>query len=200
MLGKDLVRHSREFRRNVANHNYEQTDEGVYFPSANALIRGTYAHQVNDEPWVEDHNLIPDEGLNYVLGAAITNGAAIGTWYMALYSNAYTPTNALTAALFPATAGEITSATEGYDEANRVTWVPDAIDTVNTEVINDTTPAAFTIATASSLAVNGAALLSVNTKGSTSGTLLSAGRFAAQRNLSDTDTFNVKYKIDVDAV
>jgi hypothetical protein len=200
MLGKDLVRHSREFRRNVANHKYEQTEQGIYFPTAKALLRGTYAHKVNDEDWIEDHNLIPDEGLNYVLGVACTGVTQITTWYMALYANAYTPTAALTAALFPATAGEITSGSEGYSEANRVTWVPDAIDTVNTEVINDGTPAAFTIVTASSLAVNGAALLSVNTKGSTAGTLLSAGRFAAQRNLSDTDSFNVKYKIDVDAV
>jgi len=200
MFAKDLVRHSREFRRNVANHNYERTESGILFPSMNAHMQGIYATSINDEEWVEEHNIIPDEGLNHVLDVTLANGTQIASWYMALYANAYTPTAALTAALFPATAGEITSGSEGYSEANRVTWTPDAIDTVNTEVINDTTPAAFTIVTASSLAVNGAALLSVNTKGSTSGVILSAGRFPAQRNLSDTDTFNVKYKIDVDAV
>lgn len=200
MLHKDLVRHSREFRRNVANFKYERTPTGILFPSMNAHVQGIYSTSVNDGEWIEDHNIIPDQGLVYILEAAANNGTQIGTWYMALYANAYTPTAALTAALFPATAGEITSGTEGYSQANRVTWVGDAVDTVNTEVTNDTTPAAFTIVTASSLAVNGAALLSVNTKGSTAGTILSAGRFPAQRNLSDTDTFNIKYKLDADAV
>lgn len=201
MFGRDMVKHIREFRRYVANYQYEQSDEGIYFPKAKAMVRGTYSHQVNDGPWEDDHNLIPDEGLNYIIGAAVSNDSSpITTWYMALYAAAYTPTASLTAANFAATASEITSGSEGYTEANRVTWVADAIDTVNTEVTNDTTPAAFTIITASTLAVNGAALLSQSAKGSTLGTILSAGRFAATRNLSNGDTFNVKYKIDADAV
>lgn len=200
MYNQDLIKHSREFRRNVINHKYERTEAGILFPSMNAHMQGIYSSSVNDEAWIDEHNIIPDEGLNHVLDVICANGTQIATWYMALYANAYTPTAALTAALFPSTAGEITSASEGYSEANRITWVPDAVDTVNTEIINEATPASFTIVTASSLAVNGAALLSVNVKGSTSGVIISAGRFPAQRNLSDTDTFNVKYKIDVDAV
>ena len=200
MLAKDLVRHSREFRRNVANHNYERTETGILFPKMNAFMSGVYSTSVNDEEWVDDHNIIPDQGLNHVLSVVLASGSQLNTWYMALYSNAYTPTAALTAALFPGTAGEITSGSEGYSQANRVTWTPDAVDLANSEIINDAVPAAFTIVTASSLAVNGAALLSINTKGSDQGTIISAGRFPAQRNLSDTDTFNVKYKIDVDAV
>ena len=76
----------------------------------------------------------------------------------------------------------------------------DAVDTVNTEVVNDASPAMFTIVTASSLAVNGAGLVSVSTKGSTAGTLISAGKFTATRTLSNTDQFNLKYKVDLDAV
>jgi len=200
MFNKDLIKHSREFRRNVANHKYERTESGILFPSMNAHMQGIYATSLNDDEWVESHNIIPDEGLNHVLDVVAANGTQIAAWFMALYANAYTPTASVTAALFTATAGEITSGSEGYSEATRVTWTPDAIDTVNTEIINGAVPAAFTIVTASSLAVNGAALLSVNTKGAVTGSLLSAGRFPAQRNLSDTDTFNVKYKIDVDAV
>lgn len=200
MLSKDLVRHSREFRRNVTNHKYERTETGILFPSMNAHMGGVYGTSVNDEAWVEQHNIIPDEGLEHVLDVVCANGAQLSSWYMALYSNAYTPTASLTASLFPATAGEIVSGTEGYTEANRVTWVPDAVVLLTTDIINDTTPAAFTIATATTLAVNGAALLSNNTKGSQAGKCLSAGRFPAQRNLSATDTFNVKYKINVDAV
>jgi hypothetical protein len=200
MFNKDLVRHSREFRRNVANHKYERTETGILFPSMNAHVGGVYGTSVNDEAWIEEHNIIPDEGLVHVLDVICAAGSQLTSWYMALYTNAYTPTAALTASLFPATAGEIVSGTEGYTEANRVPWLPDAVDAGNTDIINDTTPAEFTIATATSLAVNGAALLSVNTKGSQAGTILSAGRFPAQRNLSATDTFNIKYKINTDAV
>ena len=201
-IGKDLVRHIREFRRYVANGQYERSPDGILFPKASARMGGMYSHWINDDlsTMCHDHNLIPDEGLNHTLDVIMVSGTQITSWYMALYANAYTPTASLTAANFAATASEITSASEGYTEANRVTWVGDAVDTVNTEVTNTATPAAFTIATASTLAVNGAALLSIQTKGSTSGTLISAGRYAATRNLSDTDTFNCRYKVDVDPV
>ena len=200
MFGREMVKHIREFGRYVANYKFEKTPSGVYFPQAKAMMQGTYAHRVNDGPWEYSTNLIPDEGLNLILGWVVNTSGLVSTWYMALYQNAYTPLPALDAGNFAGTAGENTSTTEGYTEANRVAWVPDAIDTVNTEVTNDTTTADFTIATATTVVMNGAALLSTNTRGGTTGSLLSASRFAAARNLSNGDTFSVKYKIDVDAV
>lgn len=203
MFGLNFLKHWREFARYVQNHQWERSSEGVYFPKAKALFRGTYTHWVTgyESEMAVDHNIIPDEGLNYFLGSGLKGSpSAITTWYLMLHSGTGTPTASLTAANYDATLSEITSGTEGYTEANRVTWSGDAVDTVNTEVVNDTTPAAFTIATASSLAVNGAGMTSVNTKGSTSGTLVSAGKFSATRNLADTDVFNLKYKVDFDAV
>jgi hypothetical protein len=204
MFGKSLKRHIREFSQYVARKEFEETSEGIIFPKANAIMRGSYTHWVNDDmsTLLVDHNTIPLEGLNHVLDVLMVTGwltANAPIWYMALYGNAYTPTAALTASNFTTTAGEITSPTEGYDEANRVVWAGDTVDLVEAEVTNDTVPSLFTIATAGTLAVNGAALLSANTKGSQSGKLISAGRFAATRNLSDTDEFNCKYKVDVDA-
>jgi hypothetical protein len=202
MLSKDVLKHGREFLRYMRNFQYERTDTGILFPKASAHFSGQYTHWINDDmSTLQSHaNMIPDEGLIYLLGVGVAATTPITSWYMALYSAAYTPTNTLTAANFAGTASEITSASEGYDETNRVLWVPNAIDEVNVEVTNTTVPAAFTISTATTLAVNGAALLSVATKGSTSGDLVSAGRFPATRNLSDTDTFNVKYKVDCDAL
>lgn len=206
MFGKNLVKHAREFAGYLRNYKYEVSPGGIYFPQANALARGEYEHWITgyESEAAIDHNIIPDEGLNHFLNVVLKGPAGDGTqitsWYLMLHSGSGTPTNALTAANYDATLNEIVSGTEGYSEATRVAWAGDAVDTVNTEVINSTTPATFTIVTASSLAVNGAGLVSVSTKGSTSGVLLSAGKFSATRNLSDTDEFNLKYKVDLDAV
>lgn len=206
MFGKDLLKHAREFSGYLRNNKYEKSPEGVYFPQANALARGTYTHWVTglESEMAFDHNIIPDEGLNHFLNVVLKGPAGDGTqitsWYLMLHSGSGTPSASLTAANYDGTLSEIVSGTEGYTEATRVAWVGDAVDTVNTEVINTTSPATFTIATASSLAVNGAGLVSVSTKGSISGVLLSAGKFGATRTLSDTDEFNLKYKVDLDAV
>ena len=49
--------------------------------------------------------------------------------------------------------------------------------------------------TASSLQVQGAALLSDNVKGGTSGVLVSATRFSTPRVLQNTDIYNVGYRV-----
>lgn len=62
------------------------------------------------------HNLVPTEGLNYILEAALRGGAALSTWYIALFEGNYTPVAGVTAATFPAAATECTA----YDQATRV--------------------------------------------------------------------------------
>jgi hypothetical protein len=206
MFGKDFLKYAREFAGYLRNHKYEVSPAGVYFPKANALARGEYTHWVTgyESELAADHNIIPDEGLNHFLDVVLKGPSGAGTqitsWYLMLHSGSGTPAASLTAANYNSTLSEIVSGTEGYTEATRIAWAGDAVDTANTEVTNSTTPATFTIVTASSLAVNGAGLVSVSTKGATSGVLLSAGKFSATRNLSDTDEFNLKYKVDLDAV
>ena len=206
MIGSALKRYLGEFQQYLRNRKYEVTESGIYFPAAKVGIAGFYTHWVAgyESEVMTDKNLIPDEGLNHMLNVVLKgpsgDGTQITSWYLALHSGSGTPTAALTAANYNSTLNEITSSSEGYTEATRVLWVGDAVDTVNTEVINDTSPATFTIATASSLNVNGAAMLSASAKGATSGTLISAGKFAATRVLSDSDEFKLKYKIDFDAV
>ena len=201
MFGSNLKKHFNELQRYVQNNQYEAGEGGIYFPKAQASIGGIYTHNVNGMDERSDSNIIPDEGLNHILNVVMLGSpVAVVDWFVMLHSGSGTPTAAITAANYNATVSEITSGSEGYSEGVRVTWVGDAVDTVNTEVTNDATPAAFTIVTASSLAVNGAGLVSISTKGSTSGTLMSAGKFSATRNLADTDVFNLKYKVDFDAV
>lgn len=205
MFGKDLVKHLREFQRYFRNHDYEQSESGVYFPKARALMAGVYDHWVTgyESEMASDHNIIPDQGLNHFLSVTLDGGTANTSWYIGLHSGSGTPTASLTAANYNATLSEIQASSGdpgGYTEATRVLWANDAIDTVNTEVVNDATPAAFTVSTTTTLVVNGACLMSKSGKTDYTGVLISAGKFAAARNLADTDVFNLKYKVDLDAV
>lgn len=181
----------------LENLKLVRTESGLLVPADDLVAWGCYTHRVRRRdgsvtPWVTDKNLIPTEGLTYLAGL-LGATAKISTWYMALYSGAYTPAAGLTASNFASTASEITSASEGYTEANRVTWSPDAASAG--AINNNSTPASFTIETASTLTVNGAALLSAQAKGATTGTLLSATRFASARSLNDGDVFEIKYSV-----
>lgn len=56
-------------------------------------------------------NLIPTEGLNYILNAAFKGGAQYATLYAGLYEGNYTPIPGDTMAAFPAAATECTTYT-----------------------------------------------------------------------------------------
>ena len=196
MLDPSLLKHAAEFRRYIANGQYEITDAGsVRFARAAAEGRGFYVHDINGQDERVDPNLLPDEGLIYLLSVGLNNGAKLSTWYLSLYAANYTPLAALTAASYPATASEITSNTEGYTESTRPIWTPTAPTTPLID--NLANKAAFTIATASSLTINGAALLSEATKGAVTGKLISATKFAASRTAYNTDVFNLAYRVQL---
>jgi hypothetical protein len=131
----------------------------------------------------EVSNLIPTEGLNYMLGAALTGVTQATTWYVALFEGNYTPIAGVTAATFPAAATESTA----YDEAARVTWTPGSISAGS--VSNTASKAVFTMN--ATKAIYGIAQTSVSTKSATTGTLVSVARFAAVKNVVATDVLNV---------
>lgn len=193
MLDKDLVRHAGEFSHALATHQYDQTPEGIFFPAAKVMACGMYIHDVNGQDERIDRNLLTDEGLTHMLAVVLGNAAKLSQWYLALYSGAISPAAGWTAANFAATANEIVSGTEGYSETTRRVFQPGTA-TSNT-IDNTANKAAFTIVTASSLTVQGAALLSDNVKGGTSGILVSATRFTTPRVLQNTDIYNVGYRV-----
>lgn len=193
MLDSDLQKHAGEFGRYLRNNQFELTGDGIAFPKAMAIAQGGYLHDVNGLDEQFDPNLLPDEGLVYLLSVGLNNGAKLAAWYLSIYSGNYTPLAGLTAASYPATAAEITSNTEGYTEATRPVWTPTAPTTPLID--NLANKAAFTIATASSLTVNGAALLSEATKGAVTGKLISATKFSTARTLYNTDVFNLAYRV-----
>lgn len=116
----------------------------------------------------DEENLIPDEGRDYMMNAALNGGAQLTSWFVGLYSGNYTPVAADTAATFPTSATEITTA---YSEATRVALVNGALSAGLWA--NVASPAEFTF-TAASTIVRGGFISSAPTKGGTTGALLSA--------------------------
>lgn len=198
MLDHDSHKHAAEFARHLRNHAYEATDDGaILFPRAGAIAQGGYLHSVNGGDERFDKNLLPTQGLVHMLAVCLGATAKLTAWHLSLYGANYTPAAGLTAASYPATANEITSNTEGYTEVSRRVWSPTAPTTPLID--NLANRATFTIATASSLTVHGAALTSESVKGATTGTLLSATKFTAARVLYDTDVFNLAYRVTLSA-
>ncbi len=133
---------------------------------------------------VEDvSNLIPTEGLNYLLGAGLTGVAQLSSWFIALFEGNYTPAPGITAATFPVDATESTA----YDEATRVAWVPGAIAAGS--VSNTASKAVFTMNATKT--IYGIAQTSASAKGATTGVLVSVARFASAKSVVATDVLNV---------
>lgn len=111
-------------------------------------------------------NIIPNEGRDYILNAALNAGAQFGTWYIGVYEGNYTPQATDTMATFVASATEITA----YSEAARPTLVDAPLEAGL--FANTVTKAEFTFT--SDKTVRGGFISSGSVKGGTTGVLLSA--------------------------
>ena len=192
MLDNDIIRHAREFQRDLNNHKYDVSDEGILFPKSHVWIAGEYEDNYGKTP-----NLVPTEGLNHLLMVALRDTAKLNTFYLALFTGDYTPTAGITAATFTATANELTSNTEGYAETVRQTWTSAAASAGSID--SYASKADFTIATASSVVIRGAALLSSSAKGGTTGVLVSIARFAAARTEYNGNLYSLGYRVTASA-
>lgn len=140
----------------------------------------------------EVHNLIPTEGLNYILNTALKAASAVPAWYLALFEGNYTPVAAVTAATFPAAATESTA----YNETNRVLWAAGPV--ASGAVSNSASKAVFTMN--ATKAIYGIAQTSVLTKSATTGVLVSVARFAAVKNVENGDVLNVTSSLSMTSV
>ncbi len=193
MIDKDLQNHASEFKGYLDTHQYDVTDEGILFPKAGALASGEYFYDSNGANPESTANLLPTQGLNYLLETSLRNGAQQTQWYLAIFSGAYTPVAGVTAATFTSAATEITSASEGYTETTRRPWNSVAASGGVTDNVADR--AAFTIASANEITIRGAALLSDPVKGGTNGVLMSIARFTNARTESSGNVFNLGYRV-----
>lgn len=161
---------------------------GTYYEILNGELVGTHSVDIDVSP-----NNLPTEGILDCLETWLSGRAKKSGWFLGLYANAVAPAAGWTAANVAATAGEITSTTQGYVETTRQQFVPNAatggaIDNVGEE-------ATFTIIGAGDISVEGAFLISDSSRGGTSGVLASATRYASTRKLQAGDIYKVGYRI-----
>lgn len=115
----------------------------------------------------EAHNLIPDEGRDYLLNAGLLAGSQFSNWYTGLYEGSYAPQTTDTMATIIASSTEITTA---YSETTRGLIVPDALS--GGTYSNASAPLTFTFTAGKT--VRGGFISSGPVKGGTTGVLLSA--------------------------
>lgn len=123
-------------------------------------------------------NIMPIEGRDYLLGAALALSSQIGAWYLGLYTANYTPVAEDTLSTFLAVAGETTAS---YAGANRPTLAMDAI--AGGVWSNASAPLVFTFTAA--VTVTGGFVTSSAPKGNNTGILLSAVRFPVDKVITE---------------
>lgn len=130
-----------------------------------------------------DTNLMPIEGLNYMLSVAFRNGTQLPIWYISIYEGNYTPVGGLTAATYPSAATECTA----YVAATRPAFTTAAPSAG--AIDNSASRAEFV--SVSDKTLYGGAILSSPTKGSTAGAIASAVRFASPKPFATGSTLRV---------
>ncbi len=171
---------------------YEQTEEGIYLPTEKVLIGGYFEVSKRGEEAEVSRNLVVDEGLTYVLRAAVGETGGISSWYVGLFTNDVAVTGTWTAATFTATAGEWTN----YDEASRPAWSNSAVASQGTDSF--ASKASFT-SSADAQTVRGGAILSASAKSSTAGVLFAASRLSSDKILATGEILDVGYGLTLTA-
>lgn len=179
----------------LAAGSYTDNQDGSITTGQGITAKGEYYDRINGGEWTRTENLIPTEGLAHILNVALGTTPKPTSYHLALFSAAAQPTANWTAASFASTASEIVSMTEGYSAATRPTWTP--TNTATNSIENMAAVAKVTMRTASSLTVQGAAMLTNSSKGSTAGALISASKYAAPRVFQDGDTYEIGYRISL---
>jgi hypothetical protein len=188
------MKHANEIADFLKNGDFEKTSEGLLIHRS-IMARGKYTHSVNGKDEQIDFNLIPAEGIAYILDSALGSTAKISAWYLAAFSGNVSPASNWTAANFATQATEITSTTEGYSNVTRPAWTP---GNATAGVIgNLSSKAVFNIVCTTSVNISGAALLSSNVRGGTAGVLASASRFTTVRQVYSGDAFELGYEVEL---
>lgn len=179
----------------VSANDYTNNDDGSITTGQGITAKGEYYDRINGGEWTRTENLIPTEGLAHILNVALGTTPKPASYHLALFSAAAQPAANWTAASFASTASEIVSMTEGYSSATRPTWTP--TNTATNSIDNMAAVAKVTMKTASSLTVQGAAMLTSSAKGGTTGALISASKYASPRVFQDGDTYEIGYRISL---
>ena len=185
----------KELAASLHREQCDFTEQGIYFPRQGVLASGEYFDRVNGGDWQRTHNLVVTEGLAHILNVALGTSSKPTGYYLALFSGATAPAANWTAANFASVAADIVSMTEGYANATRPQWNP--TNTNGNSIDNLGNPASVTIATAATLNVTGAAILTNSTRGGTSGALISATKYTAVRTFQAGDIYEIGYRLSL---
>ena len=135
------------------------------------------------------HNLITDEGINYLLNAAGHGSTTISDWYFAPFEDNYTPLATNTYAV-----PGYTESTTKISETLRQEWAEGASTAKSL-----TNAVAATITAASAVTIYGFGIVgggsAATTKGNTAGggTLLSSGALPTEKVLATDETLDLTY-------
>lgn len=145
--------------------------------------RRSLNERIND---MADSKYSTKAGCDYKLDVAFKDGTKLANWYIMLIDS-----DGFTGASVDDTAASHTGWTElqSYSEAARPAWAPGA---VSGQAVEDTTGAVFTFNAA--VGVQGYAVISNNTKGGTSGTLMSVYIYDSIKNFNSGEKLTVKHK------
>ena len=186
----NLKKNAREIGRHLRNRKWEQTPGGILIDRGgmNALMNGAFIDILNGEDPQLSPNLVVDQGLIHVLNTVFAGAAQVTQWYIGLFSGNVTPQPNWTAANVVANATELT----GYAPSTRPGFT---VAPVSAPSLGNTgSEANFAFDASGPYIARGAFLISVSNKGSTTGVLMSATRFAADRaGLNSPDELGVRY-------
>jgi hypothetical protein len=149
-------------------------------------IRGTRGDIVLFDE--EKKNMVPYEGANYIITAALLGGAPNTAWFLGLYEGDFTATLTTTMATFIPAAIE----SSAYTSTTRLPWVPGA---VASGAVNSATEAAFTMNAAKT--IYGGFMAASQIKLSTASPLLSVVRFDSPKILEVGDVLHVSASLQL---
>lgn len=193
MLSQETIQ--REIARELSAQRFDVTSDGLYLPRMGAVAVGQYWGRVNGGEWRhEGNNRIVTEGYALMLSVSLSQAPKPAGVYLAICSGGTEPADNWTAATYAATASEIVSMTEGHTGATRPVWTPPNSVSVGS-IDNYANPAQLTIATAGTLTMTGAALLTNAQRGGTTGALINASLFNAPRLLQNGDKYDLGYRV-----
>ena len=167
-----------------------------------AKAGGVFTVQCHDKDgnlkWeAKEHNLVVNEGLQYMNAKTFTGSSYTAAWYLGLYGAGASNTPAASDTM-ASHAGwtEVTA----YSQSTRPACTFGTPTTADPSVATNSASAA-TFSINATTTVGGAFLTTDNTKGGTTGTLFSAADFQSpgDRSVVSGDTLSVTYTFSLDA-
>jgi hypothetical protein len=190
---KSIDKALRVVRRALRRESFDLVPGGMI--AGGIRVDGLYVEGVNGGDWRYHKNLLPDNGILNILDVVFGPTSKSAAHYLAPFSGATAPAAGWTATNFASNSSEITSLSEGFSNVTRpaCTFGSAAAGAIN----NYASKAVFNVVCSTYIDVTGLGLLTVATRGGTTGVLLSAVKFGTARRLNNGDEWSAGYQISL---